>query len=102
LKLGFKIENSERFYWNLATSSANLASIVSEVSEELEAFTSGIEKSLTADDGQHPPAGSFRLPEPSASASSHVDFGKNWNRSVNHRAKRISNPKFQMRRSTSH
>jgi hypothetical protein len=35
---------------------------VSEVSEELEAFTSGIEKSLTADDGQHPPAGSFRFP----------------------------------------
>jgi hypothetical protein len=31
------------------------------VSEKLEAWTSGIEKGLTADDGQPPPAGSFRF-----------------------------------------
>jgi hypothetical protein len=32
---------------------------VRKVSEELEAWTSGIQKSLTADERQHPPAGSF-------------------------------------------
>ena len=61
MRLPTKMKNPKRFFWNLATSSANLASIVSEISEELEAFTSGIEKSLAADEGQHPPAGSFRF-----------------------------------------
>jgi hypothetical protein len=34
------------------------------VSEELEAWTSGIQMSLPADDGQPPPAGFFRFASP--------------------------------------